>query len=88
MTPNRKGNTKKELASGKEEKMPKKKAGYGKTKAKRRCVQGRVRTKLHEFKKGKLKSSSGKRVTSRKQAIAIGISVGRQECGVQTVRRV
>ena len=29
---------------------------------------------MHEFKRGKLKSSSGKKITSRKQAIAIGIS--------------
>jgi hypothetical protein len=29
---------------------------------------------MHEFKAGKLKSSSGKKVTSRKQAIAIGMS--------------
>lgn len=29
---------------------------------------------MHEFKEGKLKSSSGDKVTSRKQAIAIGIS--------------
>jgi hypothetical protein len=29
---------------------------------------------MHEFKGGKLKSSSGGKVTSRKQAIAIGMS--------------
>jgi len=29
---------------------------------------------MHEFKGGTLKSSSGKKVTSRKQAIAIGMS--------------
>jgi Family of unknown function (DUF6496) len=29
---------------------------------------------MHEFKEGKLKSSSGDKVTDRKQAIAIGIS--------------
>jgi hypothetical protein len=29
---------------------------------------------MHEFKGGKLKSSSGSKVTSRKQAIAIGMS--------------
>lgn len=32
---------------------------------------------MHEFKKGTLKSSSGKKVTSRKQAIAIGMSEDR-----------
>jgi hypothetical protein len=29
---------------------------------------------MHEYKAGSLKSSSGKKVTSRKQAIAIGLS--------------
>ncbi len=33
---------------------------------------------LHEAKKGQLKSSSGKKVTSRKQAIAIGLSQARK----------
>jgi Family of unknown function (DUF6496) len=33
---------------------------------------------LHEKKKGTLKSGSGKKVTSRKQAIAIGISEARK----------
>lgn len=34
---------------------------------------------MHKFKKGKLKSSSGKKVTSRKQAIAIKMSEERNE---------
>lgn len=34
---------------------------------------------MHEFKEGKLKSSSGKKVTNRKQAVAIGISEAREE---------
>ncbi len=34
---------------------------------------------MHEQKKGKLKSGSGKKVTSRKQAIAIGLSEARKE---------
>jgi hypothetical protein len=35
---------------------------------------------MHEFKRGKLKSGrSGKKVTSRKQAIAIGLSEARRE---------
>lgn len=34
---------------------------------------------IHEFKEGKLKSgTSGKRVTNRKQAIAIGLSKARK----------
>ena len=34
---------------------------------------------MHEFKEGKLKSSSGDKVTKRKQAIAIGISEAKQK---------
>src|SRR3954466_13497006 len=33
-----------------------------------------VKREMHEFKRGKLKSGSGKKVKSRKQAIAIGLS--------------
>lgn len=33
---------------------------------------------MHEFKEGTLKSSSGQKVTSRKQAIAIGLSEDRE----------
>ena len=39
-----------------------------------------VETELHEMKLGKLKSGrSGKKVTSRKQAIAIGLSEARKK---------
>ena len=34
---------------------------------------------MHEFKEGDLKSSSGDKVTSRAQAIAIGISEAKQD---------
>lgn len=34
---------------------------------------------MHEMKEGKLKSGSGKKVTSRKQAIAIALSEAREE---------
>ena len=34
---------------------------------------------MHEQKEGKLKSGSGKKVTSKKQAIAIGLSEARKE---------
>ncbi len=34
---------------------------------------------MHEKKEGTLKSGSGKKVTSRKQAIAIGLSEARRE---------
>jgi Family of unknown function (DUF6496) len=40
----------------------------------------KVERAMHEKKKGKLKSGrSGKKVTSRKQAIAIGLSEARKE---------
>lgn len=34
---------------------------------------------MHEFKEGELKSSSGDKVTDKKQAIAIGISEAKEE---------
>ncbi|WP_394666182.1 DUF6496 domain-containing protein [uncultured Chryseobacterium sp.] len=42
-------------------------------------VQEKVGKVMHEFKEGKLKSSSGEKVTNRKQAVAIGISEAKQE---------
>ena len=39
----------------------------------------KVEKTMHEMKEGKLKSGSGKKVTSRKQAIAIGLSEARKE---------
>ena len=39
----------------------------------------KVHKALHEEKEGTLKSGSGKKVTSRKQAIAIGLSEARKE---------
>lgn len=41
-------------------------------------AQDKVGQVMHEFKAGKLKSSSGEKVTNRKQAIAIGISEARE----------
>ena len=38
--------------------------------------QGKMQKVMHEFKAGTLKSSSGQKVTNRKQAIAIGMSEG------------
>jgi hypothetical protein len=38
-----------------------------------------VKREMHKFKKGKLKSGSGKKVKSRKQAIAIGLSEARKK---------
>ena len=39
----------------------------------------KVAETMHEMKEGKLKSGSGKKVTSRKQAVAIGLSEARKE---------
>lgn len=51
-------------------------AKYGKK------AQDKVEKAMHERKKGTLKSgSSGKKVTSRKQAIAIGLSEARKAGG-------
>lgn len=38
----------------------------------------KVEETLHEMKEGKLKSGSGKKVTSKKQAVAIGLSEARK----------
>ena len=48
-------------------------AKYGKKASKK------VEKAMHERKKGTLKSGSGKKVTSKKQAIAIGLSQARKE---------
>jgi hypothetical protein len=42
-------------------------------------AQDKVHKALHEEKEGTLKSGSGAKVTSRKQAIAIGLSEARHE---------
>lgn len=39
----------------------------------------KVEEAMHEMKKGELKSGSGKKVTSKKQAVAIGLSEAREE---------
>lgn len=48
-------------------------AKYGKK------AQDSVEESMHEMKKGKLKSGSGKKVTNPKQAIAIGLSEARKK---------
>ena len=48
-------------------------AKYGK------AAQKRVKSAMHRKKKGTLKSSSGAKVKSRKQAIAIGLSEARSK---------
>lgn len=52
--------------------MPTKKSSSTKEKGK-----GKVEKVMHEYKHGDLKSSTGKKVTSRKQAVAIGLSEAR-----------
>ncbi|MET3538868.1 DUF6496 domain-containing protein [Chryseobacterium limigenitum] len=42
-------------------------------------AQEKIGEVMHEFKEGKLKSSSGEKVTDRKQAIAIGISEAKEQ---------
>jgi len=45
-------------------------------------ASSKVKRAMHEMKRGELKSGrSGKKVTSRKQAIAIGLSEARREGG-------
>ena len=55
-------------------------AKYGKK------AQAKVKRAVHEMKEGTLRSGSGKKVTSRKQAIAIGLSEAR-EAGAKVTRR-
>jgi len=50
-------------------------AKYGKS------AQKRVKSAMHRTKKGTLKSGSGGRVKSRKQAIAIGLNEARRKGG-------
>ncbi|MDZ4861207.1 MAG: DUF6496 domain-containing protein [Candidatus Hydrogenedentes bacterium] len=50
-------------------------ARYGKK------AQEKVEKTMHEYKRGELKSGSGKKVTSRKQAVAIGLSEAREAGG-------
>lgn len=43
-----------------------------------RKAQEKVGATMHEFKEGKLRSGSGRKVTNPKQAIAIGLSEARE----------
>lgn len=57
-------------------------ARYGK------AAQRRVKSALHRRKRGTLRSGrSGKKVTSRKQAIAIGLSEARRKGGKVPARK-
>lgn len=46
-------------------------------------MQAKVSKVMREYKAGKLKSSSGSKVTNPKQAIAIGLSEGRAAAGMK-----
>lgn len=48
-------------------------AKYGKK------AKEQVEETMHKFKKGELKSGSGKKVTNPKQAVAIGLSEAREK---------
>jgi hypothetical protein len=63
--------------------MATKKAGKKKQTVASRKVEGA----MHEMKRGKLRSGSGKKVRSRKQAIAIGMSQARKASGGRSGRR-
>jgi hypothetical protein len=43
-----------------------------------KLAQDKVETEMHKLKEGTLKTGTGKKVTSRKQAIAIGLSEARE----------
>lgn len=49
-------------------------------------AQEKIGEVMHEFKEGSLRSSSGKKVTNRKQAIAIGISEAK-EAGLKVLKQ-
>ncbi|HET8546836.1 MAG TPA: DUF6496 domain-containing protein, partial [Bryobacteraceae bacterium] len=49
------------------------------TKKSTRKAQSKVGKAMHEYKRGQLKSGGRRKVTSRKQAIAIGLSEARRE---------
>lgn len=42
-------------------------------------AQKTVKQAMHKLKRGELKSGSGEKVTSRKQAVAIGLSEAREK---------
>jgi hypothetical protein len=51
-----------------------------------KAAQEKVEKVMHEYKKGKLKSSTGKKVKNPKQAVAIGLSEAR-EAGLKVPSR-
>ena len=64
-------------------KMSKKKMSKKNVKRKSKkstCKKKKIKTVMHEFKYKKLRSSSGKKVINRKQAIAIALSMANKYC--------
>jgi hypothetical protein len=59
--------------------MPTKKSSSGRKYGEK--ASEKVERAMHEKKRGTLRSGSGKKVTSRKQAIAIGLSEARKAGG-------
>jgi len=71
--------TKKKSAKKAVKKAAKKSPKKSSTRKYSKSAGKQVETEMHEFKLGKLKSGSGQKVTSRKQAIAIGLSEARKK---------
>lgn len=46
------------------------------------CHQRKMHKVMHEFKHGRLRTNAGSKVTNRKQAIAIGLSMARRHCNL------
>jgi hypothetical protein len=90
-TTRKKTSTRKKSSSRKKETSRKKTTTRKKTGARKKTASKRkygakagekVERSMHEMKRGELRSgSSGKKVTSRKQAIAIGLSEARRSGG-------
>lgn len=56
-------------------------------KKQKKCVADKMATVMGEFKRMTLKSSSGKKVKSRPQAIAIGLSSASKTCKVKLPKK-
>ncbi len=54
------------------------KDSYGQKTSSKSKGKGKVEKVMHEFKEGSLKSGSGRKVTSRKQAVAVALSEARK----------
>jgi hypothetical protein len=70
--------TKKASKKSSSKKATKKSSSKKSTRKYSKAAGQSVETEMKEMKKGKLKSGSGKKVKSRKQAIAIGLSKARK----------